>query len=364
MSTKKLLLLGTVFVLIVSLLACSTGHQPPTKEWLLESTTNPTNVPTSVILPTASLASQETDCQELSIDNQLSAEGFLLVKDNHNDFDVVDLRNMKVERFLKGPAQFSFSPGAQALAYTILDAPDQILVVKSASKSISIPWDKNWVSLARWVDNENIQINENTDSLTSQIIFNPYKNSSKRLVPNFTDIYNLDAKVNWDGLSLVSYSSNLRFAVYPRLHDNLSLVVVPTQENGLVVSLSPISGVTHPLTNFTKSFDYPLIKFYRWSTNYQNIAFWFTKDSRKKMPAYLGLTNTQDQITALTCIKTKNIYSATPPVWSPDGYYLTVIADFDDKIKNLIIVDLSNSRYRILNFQTGLTPIGWINFKP
>ena len=409
MTSKTVTTTCTILILAVSLLSCTVQSQanevtptpPPTSE-PLETSTADVPTPSSLPTSTATAAKVEVECQNYVVDNQSVGNGFLLVKDSRVNYYVIDVQNMRIESFLTGPVQISFSMDGQAFAYASINETNRALTVKSPDGSVTIPWQDNWYSLARWVDGRHIQINESDSPVSPQIILNPFENTSTRVIPDFTDVYNLDSKINWGGLSLVSYSSNMRYAVYPRLSDDLALVLVPTYENGVIARLSPIDITSYPqwssyglfiigepirldkngqlpgydlfqiglnggvnrITDFSETYEYPLIRHYRWSPNYDDISFWFSTNSHELNSAYLGFTNITNRTTTLACINTNNIEFATPPVWSPDGRLLAVTANLDEDTASLLVVNPVDLKFRILDFQRELFPVGWISFEP
>lgn len=405
--SKQLPRIKILVILVLLLQGCASQTPPPE----IVPSAIPANEQIVVLSPDASTphpipttvsAIGGIDCQNYSIDSQNVGSGFLIVKDSVGNSYVVDLQSMESGVFVSEPTQFIFSIDAQAFAYTTVNETDRVLKIQTAGATIEVPWQDNWYSLARWLDGEHIQINESNNPVSAQIIFNPFENTSKRIVPEFSDIYNTDSKINWDGLSLVSYSSNLRFAVYPRLRDDLALVLIPTYEDGVVARLSPIdinsypqwspygtfviggpsridkngqlmgydlyqiglSGHVEQITEFSEMYEYPLIRNYRWSTNYDDISFWFSNDTRGRNSAYLGFTNVTSKVTTLTCIKADNIEFTIPPVWSPDGKLLAVTVTLNEGKTTLVLIDPSNSKFRILDFGNALIPIGWVSFKP
>lgn len=389
-------------IVTISLLACGTSRQKSSEEQQVTEASKllPSNkTPTVVIYPTT----EQEACIEFLESSQLRLKGFTILSDNESNLYYIDMESMSIYKYLDFPAKIVFSTDSSVFAYTNwFDEEKKILTVRTVDETINLQWEDNWDTLVRWLDNENIQINESKSPTTSQIILNPFENKSKRLVSDFPDIYSLDPKVNWEGLSLVSYSSNLRFAVYPRLSDDLSLVLIPTYQNGLVSKLYPVDIKSYPqwsafgtfiigkplkidekgwlkgyelfevglggsinqLTNFSEKYEYPHIENYRWSPNYENISFWFRKDYRSSVPAYLGVKNLLSQKTNLTCIKNNDFIFTTPPVWSPDSNYLIISTNQGVEKERLVIIDVINSKYQTLNFEFQLAPIGWIIFKP
>jgi hypothetical protein len=364
---------------------------------LTSTSTSPAVVatPTPIRTPIGDL-----DCRPVGTNPDFKGKGFLIVSDSRGVYYLVDMQTLAIEKLAENSMSMAFSPYSQAFAYFSLE--EELLIIKSQRGTITLPWEHTWFSIARWLDEENIQINENHTSTSPQIILNPFSGNSTRLVPAFEDIYSLDSNLNWDGLSLVSYSPNLRFAVYPRSgRDELALVLVPTYTDGLRARLFPIDITSRPewspygefavgeplaidargqlmgyelflvglggeirkITNFSETYDYPVIDAYRWSPSYSDIAFWFTGERYQSRKAYLGIVNTKSQETYLLCITVQNINLAFPPVWSPDQGLLAVNAEIDGSNK-LIIIDLATLEYRELDFDFNAIPVGWVSFKP
>lgn len=341
------------------------------------------------------------DCEPVVANANIMNEGFLIVSDGRGAYYSIDLQTINVEKLAENSMYISFSPSFQAFAY--LSLGEELLVVKSKQGTITLPKKSTWLSIARWIGEETIQINEDDTSTSPQIILNPFNGDVTRLTADFEDIYSLDSNINWDGWSLVSYSPNLGFAVYPRLSkDELALVLVSTDTNELIAKLFPIDITSYPqwspggefvigeplnidehgqlmgselflvdpagdiqrLTAFSETYEYPLVKEYRWSPNYSDIAFWVTGNRLiNSESAYLGVVNTSSQETNLMCITAKSIFLTFAPVWSTDQGFLAVNADINGT-NRLLIIDLATLEYRELDFNFNAIPVGWVAFKP
>jgi hypothetical protein len=341
------------------------------------------------------------ECQPVVANPEFIVEDFLLVSDGRGAYYSVDMQKLNIEKLAENSMFIAFSPYSQAFAY--LSATDESLVVKSKRETITLAWQKTWFSISRWIDDENIQISEYPPSTSPQIALNPFEDDSTRVLPAFEDVYGfLDSTITWDGSSVVSYSPDLSLAAYPRLgNSELALVLVSTQTKELIVEFSPIdvtsspqwspdgqfvvaepleidargqlkgselflvgpSGEVRKLTGFSQTYEYPVIRAYRWSPDYSDIAFWFTGERYQSEKAYLGIVNTENRKTHFMCITSKSIFGAFAPVWSPNQRFLAVNAEIDGTEK-LIVIDMANFEFRELVFDFNAIPVGWVSFKP
>jgi hypothetical protein len=406
---KKFIVSVILLKLIVLIMGCAGGVGNPPKETQVESTLTritsylPTSTESAPFSTSTAAPTQFDDfaCRDIVANANLVSDGFLIVSDSRGGYYSVDMQTMNAERFAEESAHIAFSTNSQSFAYLSLE--DNLLVVKSDELTKRLPWERTWFSIARWIDSENIQINEDHTSTSPQVILNPFSGTSVRLTSDFEDIYNLDSNLNWDGLSLVSYSPDLQFAAYPRLDENgPSLVLVSTEDSTPIVRLFPINITSYPewspngvfvvgepleidpggqllgyelflvglngdvqkITAFSEHFDYPFVNSYQWSTDYKNIAFWFTGERRMlDSQSLLGIVDIEKQSTMLTCLTTENLLLAPSPVWSPNQEILAVHTKIEGSAK-LMIMDVKSLEYRELALGFDAVPVGWISFKP
>lgn len=313
------------------------------------------------------------------------------------------------------------SPDAKKLAYKTMNTQtnEKNLIIMSTLSDdlLTIPWDRNWISLVDWVDTNGLLISSIRDGIESFLVLGLPTLDIEHLNTSYPGMWNLDPYPDWENYSIVKtiFDTSLTRVLYPRfpLSDgDLEAVVLwdvtsntelahlsgtaffgttpkwsPSMDRILVsnsrtetaIEFGEFStdqelftigrnGEIKQVTSLYEFFSETRIGYFEWSPDQQSIAFWLTagpidlpqqfSDSGDFANERLTVFNFQTRGIKSYCLPGSSVQS-TSPIWSPDSKYIVIETRVDDSLNKVFLLDLtSNIAYQIAE---NLAPIGWLS---
>lgn len=314
---------------------------------------------------------------------------------------------------------YIISPDRKSMAYNLLHfdvtgtvVQNQLIVASSAGKRlVSIPWEKGWIGLSGWLDNEWLVINiSGLDPLEGELrkpahllAVNPFSNERKILSPEFPDIHTFDM-FDWAGWSRTMYDPSLTRVVYLTEYDRFSYVLWDLENHQEITRLSaripmlryiPIprwrsdgsefvieawnpddeklelfrvsrDGKSEQLTHL-----YPdaALAQYNWSPDGQYLAGMLDTSLGEKPELTLVVLDIETKQIINYCLTVRyfqdvpnieNSWSDDPPlpIWSPDGTQLLIRNRTGVNEQNIIFVDIV--RGIAIEIAEDMEPVGWM----
>lgn len=258
------------------------------------------------------------------------------------------------------------SPDKKLVAYeSVLLSSDRskiiqdelVIATADGQKQKAIPWEKGWVAIPGWLDNQRLIINisgldpeENVSKKpATMLVLNPFNGERQILKADFPGFLDTPSTVlpYWDGWSGVVYNPTLTRAVYPRFigdnEDMYTYAIWNLLNQSLVASLEDIFS--------TQSIYNDIFPMPRWSPDGSQFVF----TGRVHFSGYVksdlfrvGQDGKVDQLTHLGSfahILDMN-YS-----WSPDGRYIAMFLSTQDvKYPKALVVVLDMVTLDVINY--------------
>jgi hypothetical protein len=303
----------------------------------------------------------------------------------------------------------SVSPNRKILAY--IDATGSyenwnLVITKNLSELIIIPWEKDWLGLGNWLDNEHIVIRRKREPLlASVIVLNPFTGERKEILPDYPDIETIYYAAEW---WLPVYDPTLTYVVYPRIAQDERIVLWDLQKEQAITYLTshnnpygllPVwssdgqhfvmaledmyipsleylayelyladcDGNVERYTYLTTYYNYLLrLDSYSWSPDNKQVAFHVAYSwGEGKMPEdQLAVLNTETR--EVTIFYLPGSFPHHEPVWSPDGQQLLIDGYFytepETGIYWTIMLDILKG-YAVKIAKNSF-PVGWLEYEP
>jgi Tol biopolymer transport system component len=371
-----------------------------------------------------------------------TSEGIVILEDEaiqgeHTSFDVFLLdmatgAKTKLAKQNESLADFAISPDRKRMAYERVrfDKPrgtiiDDHLVIATADGQVqkTIPWEKGWVGIPGWLDDERLVINmagRDPDESTANkpatfLMLNPFTGERRILRPDFPDIYAEYPVIDWERWSETVYDPTLTRVVYlssrdayvlwdlesnralatlssqflhpPRWSpDGTQFVVAanPDQQYDIGFELFSISRDGQQITPLTNLRAYSPADMwsYSWSPDGSRLAFWLSTDPQSvalgwndyttQRLAVLDLTAQTvtdyciplDEYTGDPLLGTIPFFASgvTSPIWSPNGQQLIVESRYAQDASRVILVDVVQGF--AVQIAENMMPAGWMKSAP
>jgi hypothetical protein len=307
---------------------------------------------------------------------------------------------------LEKAGYFLQSPDSTRIGFRNFRTLNLVLMAADGNPRVVAPWDKNWLEMASWLDNENLVISlkgeSNWQTMPPQGIFNTVTGEYQELNRDYPDIdYLADADYLWSTSTI--YDPTLTRVVYTAygesamklvlwdLNNNQELAILESWEYTTEPAMwSPdgqrfitahavkeqgsdewhqeffsitYDGQIEQLTHFTKYFENPWIGTFTWSPNGQFVAFWF-KEFYKDDYETLAVLDIEAKEVINYCIPGDQHTSlAPPPVWSPSSGQLLIKNTLEDgNHSRVILVDIVQEFAALI--AENMKPIGWLKKAP
>lgn len=310
---------------------------------LPESTLSPTRPPTATVTPQPSATSQfppESRIQFNCLDISSTGTGWgksssVVVLDNWmgDDDYLLDMSTGEIAPINKVGERtlaFAVSPDRAWFAYDRVrfdkDDPHHItqdeLIISDTSGQvkIAIPWEKGWVGIPGWLDNQWLVINiSGLDPLESALrkpahllAINPFTGERKILAPDFPDIHTFDM-FDWENWSRTMYDPTLTRVVYLTEYDNFSYVLWDLENDREITRLP----ARIPMWNY--------IPIPRWSPDGSRfvVEAWIPEEKRLE----LFQVSRDGESERLTNLYPYGQATLAQYSWSPDGRHLAALLD-------------------------------------
>ena len=393
-----------------------------------------TPMPIDTVGPTPTVASllisRCLEADSIPVSNKLSG-GVVVFERGINEnggfstetflFDIATNAMTKITSQNENHIDHIVSPNNQFMAYisTNLNSKKSDLVISdfNGQHLITIPWEKGWVDMPAWLDNEHLLINlsgldqdENTSKKPATfLVLNPFRGERRILPSDFPGYIKTPSTIvpYWDGWSGVVYDQSLTRAIYPKFigegEDEFTYALWDTEKNQQVVSLV---GTFKALTAFNDIFPLPrwapdgsqfvfrglvdklssaefnLFTVSRdgkinqltnlssetliqdsnlsWSQNGRHIALFLDNLSDNQEEANAGVLDTETLQIVDYCIPVKQyrIFEPSPAIWSPDGKQFLVTDWSDENHNSVILIDIMNNAATTI--AKDMIPIGWM----
>jgi WD40 repeat protein len=303
-------------------------------------------------------------------------------------------------------------------------AANRVEVHSSTGKLIkSIPMGKYWESFAGWLDNQNLIVVMEEPDLANYTpqpyilapikyprevrVINVFTGKMQSLASNYPNIDLANNGARWDLFGTTMYDPTLTRVIYPgplnikvgEVDNGYILYDIPEQKilaeipNPSWTRYTPkwspdgsyfivmgkdefylisITGKSTKLTHMNPLFD-PITRkgrnydgiYYDWSPDGKQVAMWLREDF-KNQPT-LAILDIETGMITNTCILAgfdSDRHQNFPyPVWSPDGKYLVVSANYqaDQNIQghyDVVLVDLEKKA--AFKITSNMFPVGWL----
>jgi WD40 repeat protein len=311
---------------------------------------------------------------------------------------------------------YAVSPDGTRLAFTELGDPDDwIRIVTADGQQQSIPQIENWAYINQWLDDENLIIDQTSETIHSSVVLNINSGQAQIFTPNYPEIYLRD--VPYRGWGSYAYTASvfdpmLTRVVYPAtISENplkLNYVIWDLQSSAMISNLElnaasvvehvPVwspsgnefivayptreesrnfipddelysinrDGLVTKLTNLSAYFTVGVdIRHYSWSPDGHKVAFWMepnppagTHDPQMEL-AILDLITQQ---VTLYCIPGDFRDGGWDPIWAQNSQQLLVKSLSAKGTGQLVILDVAQGiAVRIANDKR---PYGWMISDP
>ncbi len=344
------------------------------------------------------------------------------------EFLMLDMATNRTQTVENGGAN-SVSPDRSMLVYgvSVLSDHDEVikhdLVIADARGQIlkAIPWDKEWLSLLGWVDNQRLVFVQKVGLPDTLLVFNPFDGTQQLHQPDFPRIAPVTSATafhpSWSGWFNVMYDPTLTRAVYPRLvgpsDEIMTYAIWDTSEQQLVSTLENIfaipsdagdiypmphwspdgshfvflglvqrpaqsaelelfrvsrDGIAEQLTQLSPIAAFPQDSSLTWSPDGRHIAMFldWSKDSGYQASvAVLDITTLEIKNYCLLITYGGEGYggiAASTPVWSPDGNQFLIVDWYSQNHRRVILVDIAQSF--AAEVAQDMEPIGWMASLP
>lgn len=296
----------------------------------------------------------------------------------------------------------SVSPNRKWLAYSrhYQDGSPYLLVIADALGQVdkTIIWDKAWISLLGWLNNDRLLITEENGIL----VFDPFTGQQETLGRDYPDLYDYPPPVNWDSTDTV-YDPGLSRVVYPlrrpddggaeiALWDITQQHILASLPNithygrtpkwsssGDSVIVTGVSQVASPdssptedifridrdgqitrLTYFSENNQIVEIGNYSWSPDDRYLAFWIWAMTEDYSAGdHLAVLDLHTMEVVDYCILGNSGGFGSSPVWSPDGRYILVESHESNRGNGrAILIDLVG--IQAIQISQDMKPIGWM----
>mgnify|MGYP001125627955 FL=1 len=312
---------------------------------------------------------------------------------------------------------YAVSPDGTRLAFTELGNPDDwIRIVTADGQQQSIPQIENWVYINQWLDDENLIIDQRSESIDSSVVLNIHSGQVQKFTPNYPEIYLRDVPYRgWGGYAYTAsvFDPMLTRVVYPAIvpgnPSKLNYVIWDLQSSAMISNLElnaasvvehvPVwspsgnefivayptredsryfipddelysinrDGLVTKLTNLSAYFTVGVnIRRYSWSPDGDKVAFWMqpnppagTHDDPQMELAILDLITQQ---VTLYCIPGDFRDGGWDPIWAQNSQQLLVKSLSAEGTGQLVILDVAQGiAVRIANDKR---PYGWMISAP
>jgi hypothetical protein len=288
---------------------------------------------------------------------------------------------------------FTVSPDGKYFAYKSIDSDRLIIISSDGQIQRSFTWAEEWKRLARWMDNQNVLIEikpqlgspsaNNEDYPQTFMVFNPFTNEKKTLLPDFPSIDTTNY-INWENSGSTIYDPSLTRVVYPKVSgESQELILWNIPEKKMIASFPFLSSVpkwSQDGSRFvlvgesgfewiTRDGDVTEISgpvlgvdYYSISPNNQYLAIW--KKSYPQDQDSLSLLDIDTHQITNFCISAgfdpMHVYPLPVPIWSSDGRFLVIQANFreEDKSSDLVLIDMEKKVAAKIG--SNAAPIGWL----
>lgn len=409
-------------VLTSSSIVSPTQSPVPT---MITVTSTPSLIPSETPAPKTGITQNCLAIQPNPPENNLFTGSIVFDTFGHEVPDSISFYDLQTRKISGLPGNnnhsVSVAPDSTMWAFKNM-AANRVEIHSSTSKLIkSIPMGKYWGSFAGWLDNQNLIIVMEEPDLANYTpqpyilahvkypravqVINPFTGKIQSLASNYPNIDGANTGARWDLFGTTIYDPTLSRVVYPGQWGNKAgergyilydipakkilaeipnlfwnnyaprwspdgsgFIVMGSDELYLVSSGGNVAKITHmnplfdPLTG--KGRNYAGI-YYDWSPDGKQVAMWLREDF-KNQPA-LAILNTETSMITNTCILAgfdPNRPQNLPyPVWSPDGKYLVVSANYqaDQNTQghyDVVLVDLE--KQAAFKITSNMFPVGWL----
>ena len=273
------------------------------------------------------------DSRESTVDNRYKPDLFLL--------DMATSRTTQIAMQDERQTSHIVSPDKKLMAYesvtynstnNIMKKDELVIANALGERLITIPWEKGWVGMPTWLDNERLVINasglnpeENAgDKPATLLILNPFSRKLQILKPDFPKVLDIHATLSailpfWEGWSGAIYDPTLTRAIYPiYLDDNedwFTYAIWDPSQRRLIATLEDIYAVASSNTA------YPMPK---WSPDGSQFVFQGVVPARDPMKYELYAVSRDGETKQLTNLSSVAYVWESTYSWSPDGRYIAM----------------------------------------
>jgi WD40 repeat protein len=98
---------------------------------------------------------------------------------------------------------FAVSPDGKHLAFTVLGDPDSwIRIIKADGQQRSIAQIENWSGINQWLDDENLIIDQTSETIRLSVVLSTTSGQEQKFTPNYPEIYLIDVPYRgWGGFA-------------------------------------------------------------------------------------------------------------------------------------------------------------------
>jgi WD40 repeat protein len=410
---------NTIFISPASTIAPSTTTAPTKRSTAtpLPPSTTPSDTNTPSIPPEANL---NITCLQVVDDYPVGVVfGGTLVLGGYQD-DPAFLWNLETGEKIDLPDNafhdFAVSPDGKHLAFTVLGDPDSwIRIIKADGQQRSIAQIENWSGINQWLDDENLIIDQTSETIRLSVVLSTTSGQEQKFTPNYPEIYLIDVPYRgWGGFAYTASVLDplLSRVVYPAtISENplkLNYVIWDLQSSEMisnfeansnsVIEHGPVwspsgyefivaistredarnytpddelyrinrDGLVVKLTNLSAYFTIGVdIRHYSWSPDGNKVAFWIepnpssgTHDPKME----LAILDLMTQQVTLYCINGDFRDGGWEPIWAQNSQQLVLKSITEEGVGQVVLVDIGHEvAVKIAN---ELLPYGWMISDP
>ena len=373
----------------------------PTASPMVTDTAAPSTLSPSPTATIMSVKEVARNCLNVlpSLPGQNEYQGKLILSDFSDNLNYLyDLRTThKTKMAGTGVASIAVAPDRKR--YDLYDFNSPYLQIFSSTGSLqrSIPWEKDWLGLGQWLDDDRVIIRIPMFSTNSNgflgvehpeplLLLDTTTMQRQKLLPDYPNIDKLYFRTEW-GSGTTAYDASLSRVIYPGVTETdpfafyilwdipnkKKLAELPTVkfdeppfwspdwsrfivDANTTIYIVTRDGAIDQITN--DEFD---ASAFSWSHDGRYVAFWL------KLPTSYTLTvlDTQTEKMVDDCIQAvpnddSNHYPLITPIWSPDrnAFVIAGILSESQPERDVILIDLEKGI--AAKITTGSMPFGWL----